>query len=196
MKYTLFNTPVVSHFFMALAWLCFKLTGWRIVGPTPNHKQCVLIAVPHSTNWDFLVMLATVLIRGMSVRWMGKQALFPPVIGLIMKWLGGIPIDRSQANDKVSQMAGWYQQLPDLNLLITPEGTRSEVRRWKTGFYHIAVNAGVPVVAAFVDYPSRTVGFGPVFNVTGDIEKELPVIQDFYKDKRGLYPREEPKDPS
>ena len=119
---------------------------------------------------------------------MGKDALFPPVIGAIMKWLGGIPIDRSQTNDKVSQMADWYQQLPELNLLITPEGTRSEVRTWKTGFYHIAVSAGVPIVLAYVDYPTRTVGFGPIVEVTGDIDKELPFIQDFYHDKRGRYP--------
>ena len=188
MKHTLFNTPVISHFFRALACLGFKLTGWRIVGPTPNLSQCVMIAVPHSSNWDFPLMLGTVLIRGLRVRWMGKDALFPPVIGAIMKWLGGIPIDRSQTNDKVSQMADWYQQLPELNLLITPEGTRSEVRTWKTGFYHIAVSAGVPIVLAYVDYPTRTVGFGPIVEVTGDIDKELPFIQDFYHDKRGRYP--------
>lgn len=117
---------------------------------------------------------------------MGKNSLFPAPFGGLMRWLGGLPIDRSRANNTVAQMIEAYRNSGDLVVLIPPEGTRSRVERWKTGFYHIAHGADVPILLGFLDAGRRQLGFGPLFYPCGDLEDDLYQIQAFYRDKRGV----------
>ena len=108
--------------------------------------------------------------------------------GPLARWLGGIPIDRSQSNDVVTQVAEQYAVRDQLIVIICPEGTRKKVTRWKTGFYHIALTANVPVVLAYADYPSKTVGFGPIYTPTGNLERDIEEMQTFYQDFTGKEP--------
>lgn len=185
MKRTVFNTPIITPVFRLIAALCFKLTGWKVVGDTPAESKFMLIAAPHTSNWDFPIMLGATLLRRIQVSWLGKDSLFVGWRGPIARWLAGVPIDRSRSNDVVGQIVERYGQEEQFAVIICPEGTRSKVGRWKTGFYHIARGAQVPVILGFADFPSKTTGFGPAFYPRGDVEKDIREIQDFYKDKRG-----------
>lgn len=186
MKKTVFSTPVVSPLCRGLARLLLRGIGWRVVGTPPERRQFVLIGAPHTSNWDFPLMLLAVFAARLDVHWMGKAALFPRGLGWWMRWLGGMPIDRSKANNTVEQMVAAYSRFDDLILLIPPEGTRSRVERWKTGFYHIAHQAKVPIVLGFVDGENRRLGFGPVFEPSGDVEADMHHIRSFYAGFSGL----------
>jgi 1-acyl-sn-glycerol-3-phosphate acyltransferase len=181
----IFNTPVLSYFFHWLARFCMWAKGWKVVGSPPDIPHYVLIAAPHTTNWDFPAMLGMAFSRRMQVKWMGKHTLFSPVLGVISRWFGGVSVNRNDAKDIVEQMADEFSQREQFTLIIPVEGTRSKVTKWKTGFYRIAVQAGVPIVPAYVDYPNKTGGFGETFYPTGDQEADIAQLQEFYKNFRG-----------
>lgn len=183
---TVFSTPVVAHILRFVSAIGLKLSGWRTVGEPPALKKYVLIAAPHTSNWDFPLMLQVVLKYRLDVHWMGKHSLFPFPFGGIMRWLGGIPINRTAAHNTVEQAAAAFGRSQELVLLITPEGTRGKVDRWKAGFYHIAQRVDLPIQLAFVDAATKTVGFGPLFYPTGDYEADLAEIRAFYQGKAGI----------
>lgn len=185
---TLFTTPIISSLLRLLALLCMKLIGWRLEDKPPQVKKCVIIAAPHTSNWDFPMMLAVVLIHRMDVRWMGKNTLFPWYIGWLMKYLGGIPIDRSKSNNMIELMADEMKSRDSGVLLITPEGTRSKVNKWKSGFYHIAQEAELPIGLAYVDSRTKIVGFFDTFIPSGDYDTDIIKIQKLYEGKQGLKP--------
>lgn len=188
MRRTVFSTPIITPLLRWLAIGILKLIGWRAVGRPIENARFVLIAAPHTSNWDFPLMLLVVLKLRLKVFWMGKHSLFPFPFGWFMKWLGGIPIDRSRAHNVVSQTVRQYQENQELIVLVPPEGTRSKVKRWKTGFYHIASNAGVPVLMGYVDVSKKEAGLADFFYPSGDIDADLPAIQAFYADKVGINP--------
>jgi 1-acyl-sn-glycerol-3-phosphate acyltransferase len=183
---TIYTTPVLREFLSIIARLFLRLAGWKVVGETPQYKKYILIAAPHTSNWDFIFMLLVVLSRKMDARWMGKQQLFKPPFRGFMKWLGGIAIERSKANNTVDTMVSTFQSAPNLTLLITPEGTRSKVKEWKTGFYRIATAAEIPIVLGFIDASTKTCGFGDTFNSTGNITEDMITIKANYQDKTGI----------
>lgn len=186
-KQTIFKTPVVSGFFRYFFKICTRLIGWKIVGEKPADDKCVLIAAPHTSNWDFPTMMVAAFVLGMDVHWMGKHTLFPKgPLGAIMRWFGGIAIDRREARNTVEQMVAQYKKREQLLVLITPEGTRTRVDNWKAGFYHIAVGAGVPIYLGFVDTKTKQAGIMQAFYPTGDYQQDLPAIMQFYKDKQGF----------
>ena len=119
---------------------------------------------------------------------MGKDSLFWFPYGGLMKWLGGIPVDRSKSNNMVEKSIQVFAESTDMVLIVPPEGTRGRVKYWKTGFYHIAHGAKVPIAMGFVDFKKKTGGFGPAFIPTGDLEKDMPEIQEFYQDITGRFP--------
>jgi len=123
-----------------------------------------------------------------KVYWMGKDAIFSWPFGRLFKWLGGIPIDRSQANNVVAQSIDQFVRSDKLILTVPPAGTRKRVLNWKTGFYHIAHGAGVPIAMGFLDYNKKLGGIGPVLQPTGDIEADMVAIRSFYEDISGKYP--------
>lgn len=171
-----------------LARLTFRLLGWEIASRPPALDRYVLIGAPHTSNWDFLYMLGTACNSGMQPRWMAKDSLFRWPIGRLHRWMGGIEVDRSRPGGLVAQAVEAFAAEQPLVLLIPPEGTRGRGEHWRSGFYHIAHGAGVPVVPAYMDYPSKVVGFGPPLMPTGSIERDMAVLREFYRGKRGKYP--------
>jgi len=183
---TIFNTPAVRTMFHWLGRLSAQLTGWTVVGQPPAAKKYVMVGCPHTSNWDFLVLLMAIFSLRMELYWIGKHTLFPTGLGWFVRWLGGVPVNRGkQAGRQAKQIAAAYQSVDELGIMIAPEGTRGKVDKWKTGFYHIAHEAGVPIVLAFMDYGTKRVGIGPSVIPNGDMEQQLPEIQAFYEGMTG-----------
>jgi len=187
MRMTIFSTPVIKTLCHWLARLILKITGWKITGEHPGVKKYVMIAAPHTTNWDFFFGLLLMLYFEDDVRWMGKKQIFRWPFGWIMKWFGGLPVDRSRSNNLVASVVEEFNRSEKLIITVPPEGSRSKAHTWKTGFYYIAAGAKVPILLAFLDYGKRTGGYGPLFIPTDDIESDMIKIKEFYKDMRGKY---------
>lgn len=182
MPCTVFTTPFISKVFRRLSIVILYISGWRTEGKIPSSiKKCVVIAAPHTTNWDFPIMLMTAFALKINVFWMGKHTIFRFPFGWLMKWLGGIPIDRRHRNDTVVTTIEIFRSTDsELRLAIAPEGTRTRGGTWKTGFYHIADGAGVPIVLATIDYHRKTCGIRGIFFPTGDAESDIKKIKERY----------------
>ncbi|MEA3286775.1 MAG: lysophospholipid acyltransferase family protein [Candidatus Marinimicrobia bacterium] len=165
-----------------------KARGWEFKGELPHAGKFMLICAPHTSNWDFMYLLAIMFMLRIKVSWMGKHTLFKKPFGNFMRWLGGISIDRRSTHGVVDQIAEYYATHDDLIIAIAPEGTRKKTDHWKSGFYHIANKAQVPLLLGYVDYVNKQAGTGPSFIPTGDIKKDMDQIRDFYKDIRGDHP--------
>ncbi len=186
MRTTVFSTPILTPLLRLIAILILKLIGWKALGSTVSVPKYVLIGAPHTSNWDFPLMLLVVLKLRLRVYWMGKHTLFPFPFSGFMKWLGGIPIDRAKSHNVVYQTVSQFKQQENFVVLIPPEGTRSKVSKWKTGFYHIANNAGVPILLGYVDASVKEAGFADFFYPTGDLDNDMEKIRAFYAEKKGL----------
>ena len=187
MHRTLFTTPVVNTLLRAGALAFLKLNGWTVQGvlPAKAHKA-VLIAAPHTSNWDLPYTLMVAFALRLNIYWMGKAGIFRFPFRGLMLWLGGIPVDRSRANNLVAASAQAIRQANGpLQLVVPPEGTRGKTRYWKTGFHHIAVAAGVPIVLSYMDYGRKVTGIGPIFVPTGDIDADMLRIKAFYAPFKG-----------
>lgn len=187
MHHTIFDTPVVNSLLRWLSIAFLRVTGWKVVGKLPAHAaKSVLIAAPHTSNWDLPYTLMVAFALRLNVYWIGKSSLFRPPFRWVMIWLGGIPVDRAQSNNLVAASSAAIKQATGpLQLIVPPEGTRSGTRYWKTGFYYIALGAGVPIVMAYLDYGKKVGGLGPIFQTTGDIEADMLVIKAFYASVKG-----------
>jgi 1-acyl-sn-glycerol-3-phosphate acyltransferase len=161
--------------------------GWRIRGDWPDDRKCIVIAAPHTSNWDGIWMIFAAAAWRIRLRYMGKKSLTEGPFGWLVKWTGCIPIDRAKSNDVVRAMADAFAAADELYLVVPPEGTRDAVNKWKSGFYHTAVAAGVPITFAVMDYPSKTVSLPATFWPTGDYEADLPIIQSFYAAAKGKH---------
>jgi 1-acyl-sn-glycerol-3-phosphate acyltransferase len=169
--------------------------GWGFEGEIPSISKGVIIVAPHTSNWDFVVGAAGMLALDLDIRFLGKHTLFQGPLAPLMRGLGGIPVDRSQVGGGVVEdMAALFEQEEQLLLALAPEGTRSSVERWKTGFHRIALAASVPVVAVALDYVNKKIRFGPCMKVTDDLEHDLEVFQHFFSDAGGK--RGNPEGPS
>lgn len=187
MHRTIFDTPIVNNILRALSVGYLKLAGWKIQGTLPSGaEKSVLIAAPHTSNWDLPYTLMVAFSLRLTVYWMGKEQIFRfPFRGLMM-WLGGIPVQREKSNNLVAASVEAIKAASGpLQLVVPPEGTRSKTRYWKTGFYHIAVGAQVPIVMAYMDYEKKISGLGPVFEPTGNIEADMAQIKAFYANFKG-----------
>ncbi|MGE4070169.1 MAG: lysophospholipid acyltransferase family protein [Lysobacterales bacterium] len=187
MHRTLFDTPVVNILLRAVSRAFLHLAGWKVEGALPDRVgKCVLIAAPHTSNWDLPYTLMVAFVLNLRVYWMGKQSLFRWPFGPVMRWLGGIPVDRSKSNNLVAASAQAIVAADGpLQLAVPPEGTRGKTRHWKTGFYHIAIAAQVPIVLAYMDYDRKVSGLGPVFQPTGDVQADMAEIKRFYANIKG-----------
>ena len=150
----------------------------------------MLIAAPHTSNWDLAYLLALAAIFDIRVSWMGKHTLFLPPLGWLMRRVGGIPIVRHRSGNMVEQMARAFEESEDLALVVPAEGTRGYVAHWKSGFYHIARSASVPIVLGYLDYTRRRGGFGPALLPGGDVRSDMDEIRDFYADKAAKFPEQ------
>ena len=178
---------VFSEIVRWLSGAYLKLGGWKVEGDWPAFDKVVLVAAPHTSNWDGINMLAAAGYYRVRLRWMGKKSLTQGSFGWFIKWLGCVPIDRSASNDVVKAMGDAFAAEARMVLAIPPEGTRSAVREWKSGFYHIAVGASAPIVLSVLDYGTRKVRLAAVVFPTGDYEADLPLIQAHYADAQGKH---------
>lgn len=187
MHLTVFDTPVVNRVLRAGSLAYLKLAGWRVEGALPPQAaKCVLIAAPHTSNWDLPYTLMTAFVLRLNPYWMGKHTIFRPPFGAVMRWLGGLAVRRDQSSNLVAaSVAALREADGPVQLIVPPEGTRSKVRQWKTGFYYIAVGAQLPIQLAYMDYADKRAGLGPLFHPTGDIERDMAEIKAYYAGFRG-----------
>ncbi len=164
------------------------LTGWEIEGGKPEVQRFVLIAAPHTSNWDLVYMLALSVLNDVKIQWMGKHVLFRPPLGWLLRPLGGIPVVRHRAGHLVGQLVRRFKESESLALVVPAEGTRGRAPHWKSGFYHIARAAEVPVLLGYLDYARKRGGFGPAIELTGDVSADMDEIRSFYADKVAKYP--------
>ena len=162
--------------------------GWKIAGDWPDDPKCVVTAGPHTSNWDGIWMVVAAARWRIRLRYMGKKSLTGGPFGAIVKWTGCIPIDRSKNNDVVAAMQTAFAAEPSLYLVVPPEGTRDAVQKWKSGFYHIAVGAGVPITFAVMDYGTKTVSLPATLWPSGDYLADLAIIQSFYAGATAKFP--------
>ena len=169
-----------------------RVSGWRLEGRLPpGLAKAVVIAAPHTSNWDLPFMLAVAFALGVRPSWLGKKELFGRPFGWVMRALGGVPVDRSRRTNLVEQAVQRFAERDALMLVIPPSGTRSRAAAWKSGFYHVARGARVPIVCAFLDYERKAGGIGPVFVPSGDLGADMERLRVFYRDVRGKYPDRE-----
>ena len=160
-----------------LALLFLKVTGWRVTGEVPDHKRFICVTGPHTSNWDFVYGLCAAVAMNLDIHWLGKDTLFKQPLKRIMLWLGGIPIDRANPKGVAEDVAGKIRQADDMALIITPEGTRSKVGKWKTGFLRIAAMSDSVLVITTVDYANKVVGLGEVLRPGDDMAADIEFIQ-------------------
>jgi len=187
MHRTIFTTPGVNTVLRALSLEFLRLAGWTLDGELPpDQPKCVLIAAPHTSNWDLPYTLMVAFSLRIDIYWMGKQQLFRWPFGPLMRWLGGIAVNRGQSSNLVAASAQALREADGkIQLVVPPEGTRGKTRQWKTGFYWIAREAGVPIVMAYMDYPRKLSGLGPVFHPTGDVDADMAKIKTWYGQFKG-----------
>jgi len=161
--------------------------GWRFDLAFPDSAKFVVVVAPHTSDWDFVIVILTIVTLGIRTSWMGKHALFRWPFGGLLRWLGGIPIDRRASHGVVETMVDRFQRRPQLVLGIAPEGTRRKVGSWKTGFYHIALGAGVPIVPCYIDYARKVIGSGATLQPCGDLEADLLRLRSVYDGIRGKH---------
>ncbi len=172
--------------FLGRAYL--RIIGWRWEGERPDVPRYVLIAAPHTSNWDLPHMLAFAFIFDIPLAWMGKHTLFKGFGGRFLLSLGGVPVDRRAPQGLVKQVAEEINRRDQIALAVPPEGTRSRAEYWKSGFYYMALEAKVPILMGFLDFAGKRGGYGPLLTPTGDVKADMDVIRAFYADKHGRYP--------
>jgi 1-acyl-sn-glycerol-3-phosphate acyltransferase len=168
--------------------LWLKVFGWELVTETPTPKSFVLLAAPHTSGWDLPFMLATSWVMDVPISWMGKRELFAPPFGWFMRFLGGIPIDRSRNLNTVAWSIEQLQQSPDMVLAVPAKGTRARAEYWKSGFYHIAKGAQVPIGLARLDFGRKRCGVGAFVMPTDDLSADMDRIRAFYADVIAKFP--------
>jgi 1-acyl-sn-glycerol-3-phosphate acyltransferase len=158
----------------------YRLMGWKILGGAPQDKKLIIIAAPHETNWDLPYMLGIAFYYRIPVRWMGKKALGQGPFGWLMRWWGLLPVDRHASMNIVQQVVKAYSETEEMAVVLAPEGTRSDVKAWKTGFYSISQESGVPVALGFIDYSKKLGGIDGKLVPTGDYAADMETLVDYY----------------
>jgi 1-acyl-sn-glycerol-3-phosphate acyltransferase len=176
------NPSWIVRLFRPVAYAWMKANRFRVLGVMPDLPKYVIVGAPHRTNWDLPHALAAGLHYGLRINWMGKATIFKWPFGGLMRWLGGVSVDRSKSNNAVSAMIDVFKSHDQFHLVIPPEGTRKHVEKWKSGFYHIAVGAGVPIVLVYIDYKRRQIGIAEVFHPSGDYDTDIEKIYAIYKE--------------
>jgi len=178
--------PRLWTYFVGRAYL--KVAGWKIEGELPDSAKGVLIAAPHTSGWDLPYMLAVAWTYRLDLNWIGKHTLFRgPIRGSFLRWLGGIAVDRRSRNGVVAQIVDHFDDSDAMALAIAPAGTRGQAKHWKSGFYHIAHGAQVPIICGFLDFKRKVGGVGPSFVPSGDIAEDMDRIRAFYDGIEGMH---------
>ena len=175
----------------APARLTLKLMGWKLLDIPQRPAKAVVIAYPHTSNWDFPVTLLALAALPFGAHWVGKDTMFRGILGPVMRALGGVPVNRRERTGFVERLAGEFSRRENFYLIIATEGTRGRQGGWRSGFYRIARTAGVPVVLAVVDYAKREAGLLASITLSGDETADMEYIASCYKDRRGFYPEKQ-----
>ena len=161
--------------------LIWRFIGWKIIGDVPWHEnKYIIIVAPHNSNWDFFIGVLVRGIMGFDSKFLGKKSLFKPPFGWFFRMMGGYPVDRSKNTNLVDQVIDIYNKHERFIIALTPEGTRKNVKDWKTGFYHIAHGAKIPIVRAKIDWEEKHVKFFDLFWTTGNIENDMQILKEVY----------------
>ena len=162
-----------------------RLGGWKVVGEWPDLPKLVVIVAPHTTAWDVVWGLAVKVAFGVQIDFMAKKEIFGGPVGWLLRRFGGFPVDRRAPAGIIEQVAGQIRDAERMWLVLAPEGTRKRVERWKSGFWKIARSANVPVFCAWFHYPGKTLGLGPLVELTDDCEADLVRIRELFRDHQG-----------
>ncbi len=184
-RYTIFTTPVLKTFLRIISLILLKTLRWKAVGTLPKQNKYIIIVAPHTSNWDVFYGFILAFNLKIDARFLAKKELFRWPFAPIIRWLGGIATDRSSHSNIVDKIVKIFNENEKFVLAIAPEGTRHKVDYWKSGFYHIAKEANIPIVLAFIDYGTKTGGAGPLLYPSADINKDIITIRNFYLNKKG-----------
>lgn len=187
---TQISTFLNFSFPQAFAKVALNLIGWHVDTLYPTEKKYIIIGAFHTSNWDLPVALLFSMASGIKFNFLAKDEAFRWPMGGLMRWVGGVPVNRRARTNLVEQIAEEFAQREELVIVVTPEGTRKHSEYWKTGFYYMALAAKVPIAIGFLDYPSKRIGIGKMLVPSGDLEADLDIIRAFYADKKGKYPHE------
>ena len=165
-----------------------NFTGWKIIGKLPNEKRIVVVCAPHTSNWDFIFGMILVLAIDIKVKFLAKKSIFVPIFRILLNKLGGIPVDRDNPELLVQKIANYSKNNEGILIVVTPEGTRKKVTKWKTGFLRIAKTSNSIIIPMGLDYPSKTFRLEKAFNPTGNNEKDILALKYIFKDYRGRHP--------
>ena len=171
-----------------LSWLILKIGRYRLVNAAPDEPVMVLVAAPHTSNWDFPLMLAMAWKAGLSPKWLGKKQMFVGPLAPLYRAIGGIAVDREAAAGLADTMASDARSTSSLALVVPAKGTRSKGEYWKSGFYRIARDAEIPIALCYLDGPTRTGGFGPTIDPSAGVSSVMEQVRSFYADKGGVKP--------
>ncbi len=188
---TVYETRVVRPMLRWLALILYRCFGWRTEGAKPDLSRYVIIAAPHTSNRDIFFTVCLAFIYRLKPQMMMKAEWFFWPLSPMFRWLGAIPIDRNRSTNVVAQSIKAFQDNEEMILVVPPAGTRRKVLYWKTGFYHIANGAGVPIALGYLDYRRKVGGFGPTVRTTGNIENDMATIRSFYAHISGKHPLQE-----
>ena len=172
----------------ALARLAMRITGWRIDGEFPNVPQFVVIVAPHTSNWDFMVGVMAMFAIGFRGTFLGKHTLFRWPTDSVMRWLGGVPVDRTSPHNVVQQTIDYFHARPQLLLALSPEGTRKKLAAWRTGFWYVAKGAGVPIVPAAFDYPARRITISAPIAPGDDMDADIAQLRAHFDARMAKHP--------
>lgn len=161
--------------------------GWRIEGKFPDEPKIVAVVAPHTSNWDFVYGMAAKFAISLRASWMAKHSLFWPPLGWVLRYFGGVPINRTASHGVVEEIARAFIERDQLVMGVTPEGTRRQVTEWKTGFYRIAERAKIPIAMVYLDYENKVLGFGPSFLPSGDIDTDMHRIKEYFRQFKGKH---------
>ena len=163
-----------------------NISGWTIKGMVPDEERIVIIAAPHTSNWDFVLAMLAIFGLNIKLRWLGKHTIFKPGFKNFFKWLGGIPVYRDNPSNLIDNVVKIVKREKSIVIAMTPEGTRKKVKRWKTGFLRIAKQTHSKILLISIDAPTKSIEIGKVFNPTGNSEDDLAFIQKYYSSFRGI----------
>ena len=166
-----------------------NISGWTIKGQVPDEERIVIIAAPHTSNWDFILAMLAIFGLNIKLRWLGKHSIFKPGFKKFFEWLGGIPVYRDNPSTLIENVVDIVKKEKSIVIAMTPEGTRKKVNRWKTGFLRIAKQTQSKILLISIDAPTKSIEIGKIFNPTGDSEEDLVFIQKYYSSFRGINPQ-------
>ena len=166
-----------------------NISGWTISGNVPDEERIVIIAAPHTSNWDFILAMLAIFGLNIKVRWLGKNSIFKPGFKKFFEWLGGIPVCRDNPTSLIENVVNIVKKERSIVIAMTPEGTRKKVKRWKTGFLRIAKQTHSKILLISIDAPTKSIQIGKIFNPTGNSEEDLAYIQKYYSTFRGINPQ-------